>query len=83
MGTNGREVILSLSLESGKLGSAFQTLHGSWNNSPTGKTCLAVFLLYLEQFLQEEESGELRLWVPRIIPRTYPVPAPSQAQTCV
>ena len=58
MGTNGREVILSLSLESGKLGSAFQTLHGSWNNRPMGKTCLAVFLLYLAQFLQEEERIE-------------------------
>ena len=41
------------------------------------------FLLYLGQFLKEEDSGELRLWVPRITPRTYLVPARSQAQTCV
>lgn len=26
------------------------------------------FLLYLGQFLKEEDSGELRLWVPRITP---------------
>ena len=73
-----------LSLESGRLGSAFQILHGSWNNSPRARPAPGCgFLLYLGQFLQEEDSGELRLWVPRIIPRTYPVPAPSQAQTCV
>lgn len=41
------------------------------------------FLLYPGQFLKEEDSGELMLWVPRIIPKTYPAPAPSQAQTCV